>query len=97
MTELIMARAASTDVKEPSAAGVVDQQPEKQGSIAVAIHHGVEEGAEASHLVAGAGDAAIDQIEESCPEDHEAGIEEHAGLVVGVGVAEQKCSHGIDH
>src|SRR5262249_40050440 len=54
------------------------------------------EGAEARHLVAGTGDAAVYQIEEAGAEDHQAGVEKHAGLVVCVGITKQKRRQGVD-
>ena len=52
-------------VEETVAAGVKNQQSEKLGGVAVAVNDRIEEAAEAGHLVAGAGDASVDQVEET--------------------------------
>ena len=84
---LTMTKAAEHDVEEAAAAGVEDQQSEELGGVTVAVDDGVEEGSEAGDAVGGAGDLSVDQIEEAGEDDDQAGVEEHALLVGGVGAS----------
>src|SRR5208337_3102067 len=84
------------EVEEPVAAGVENQQPEKQRRIAVAVDDGIEKASEAGDLVREAGDTAVYQVEKSRSDDDQAGIEKHAALVVAVGVSKQKRGIGVD-
>src|SRR5271165_6793859 len=76
-------------VKEAIGACVIHQQPKEERHIAVAVNHRIEEPAKLRHLVGGAGDAAIDHVENAGANDHQPGVHEHPPLVLSVGIAEQ--------
>ena len=52
------------DIEEAIDAGVVDQQADVQRQVRVAVEDGIEEAAEARHLVGGARHAAVHHIED---------------------------------
>ena len=83
-------------VEEAVGTGVVDQQSEEQGDIAVAVDDGIEEAAELRDLVSSASDAAVNHVEDSGADDDQACVDEHALLVFGVGVTEKKSRNDID-
>ncbi len=84
------------DVEVAVAAGVEDQQTEKEGYIGVAVEHRVEEGAEDGDLIGLAGDTAIDHIEESRADDDQAGVKEHADVVFRACIAEEERGDYVD-
>ena len=84
------------DVEEAIAAGVEDEQAEKESDVGVAVEDGVEEGSEDGDLIGLAGYAAVDHVEEAGTDDDEAGVEEHADVVVGAGVAEEEGGDDVD-
>jgi hypothetical protein len=84
------------DVEEAVAAGVEDEQAEEEGDVRVAIEDGIEEGAEDGDLVGLAGDAAVDHVEQAGADDDEAGVKEHADVVVGARVAEEEGGDDVD-
>ena len=84
------------DVEEAIAAGVEDEQAEEEGDVGVAVEDRVEEGAEDGDLVGLAGDAAVNHVEEAGTDDDEAGVEEHADVVVGACVAEEEGCNDVD-
>ena len=47
-------------------------------------------------LTGGAGDASVDHVENSGADDDQSGVEEHALLVIGVGVAEEETGDDVD-
>src|SRR5580698_5115311 len=78
------------------ATGVENQQAEELAGVAVAVDDRIEERSEAGDAVGGAGDLSVDQVEEAGEDDDQAGVEEHALLVVGVGGGEQDGGPGVD-
>ncbi len=83
-------------IEKSISAGVINQQPEEQSHIAIAINDGIEEAAELRDLIGCPGHTAIDHVENAGPNDDQPGVEKHAALVLGVGVAEQNAGHHID-
>ncbi len=84
------------DVEVAVAASVEDEQTEEEGDVGVAVEDGVKEGAEDGDLVGLAGDAAVDHVKEAGADDDEAGVEEHANVVVGARVAEEEGGDNVD-
>src|ERR1019366_3739827 len=74
-------------VEKTIGARVIHQQPKEQRHIAIAVNDGIEETAELRDLVGGAGHPAIHHIENAGAYDHQSGVEKHAALVLGVGIA----------
>ena len=48
------------------------------------------------NLVSSAGDAAVDHVEDARSDNHQPGVEEHAALVLGMGIAEENARDYID-
>src|SRR6185437_1256377 len=84
------------DVKEPVATRVKNQKPKEENNIRVTVDDGVKEGSEDRDLLRLTGDAAVDHVEDAGADDDQAGVEEHAGIVVLVGEAEEDGSGGVD-
>ena len=84
------------DVEETIAAGVVDEQAEKEGDVRVAIHHGVEEGTEDGDLVGLARDAAVHHVKQAGTDDDQARVEKHAVGVIAARIAEEDGGHDVD-
>ena len=83
-------------VAETVDAAVIDQQPEEEHHVGVAVDDRVEVRAEDCDLVDAAGDAAVDHIEDAGAEDHQAGVEKHGVAVEGVGMSEKERRNDVD-
>ena len=84
------------NVDRAAVAAVKHHQAYELGGIAVTVDYRVEESAEAGDAIAGSSHSAVDQVEEAGPDDDQASVAEHAGLVFGIGVSKEKSSNYID-
>jgi hypothetical protein len=84
------------NVEQAVGAGIVDQQAEEQSNVGIAIDDGVKECAEDGDLLGLAGDAAIHHVEDSRTYNDQAGVGEHADIIMGPGIPEQEGGAGVD-
>ncbi len=84
------------DVEESVAAGVKHQQPEEEYYVGVAVDDGIEKCAEDRDLVGLAGNASVHHVEDAGADDDQGGINEHAYVIVLIGVTEKNGGGGVD-
>ena len=84
------------NVDRTAVAAVKHHQAYELGGIAVTVDYRIEEPSEAGDAIAGSSHGSVDQVEEAGPDDDQASVTEHAGLIFGIGVSKEKSSNYID-